>query len=180
MSNVEIKSGRYPWGQKPRIFRLRNGMDNYVAAEFRVDESSEASVSGRCHIPYEWDMDGNPTDSEYLADVYCKWDSCTHWYFRGEDYGDTANLDGYYHICGETTLLEHIRAMCFVWQVAADLFREHHGEDYDPDYYENVSKDLVDFMLVGYKIQEVTEPSVEEVRETLKEVVKETVEKLKE
>ena len=131
---------------------------------FEVTEKSSAFVEGVCRIVTSWECKGDDLivdEIEFLADIRCKFDGCTHWYFRGEDYIPVHSDDygnGYYHLCGEYNFVDHIRAMCFVWKLCYQLLEEASRtkqrcsiEEY---YFENkLTVDLVNSMLNGYKIE---------------------------
>ena len=126
-------------------------------------EFTDDYMTGECYEACSWTgFDGKePVDWNYVAEVYCKWDGCTHWWFRGEDYNEEIkdSDDAYYHICGKHCFLSHIRAMCFVWKLAAEYLVENADEDYLKEYTtESYFKDekisnLVVFMLEGYEIR---------------------------
>lgn len=120
-----------------------------IIANFVV-ENDDGCLIGKC---YEDD-----DDSIFIASVYCKADSCTHWRFYGEDYRDDVKsyIDPYYHLCGGHCFTHHITAMCFVWKLAANILSESmphraaviYGEYFDHDRIEK----LVGLMLDGYEI----------------------------
>jgi hypothetical protein len=122
-------------------------------------------MTGDCYTTHAWDTDGTPLESSYFAGFYCKPDSCTHWYFRGE-YHDPeikeSDGDSYYHICGDYCLKDHIRTMCFIWKVAAMIHIEDakasrigwRPETIQECYLDDEEiKALMDLMLDGYTIK---------------------------
>lgn len=146
-------------------YYLKDTTDNdKIVMIFEVSEKCSAYIDGVCKTVSSWACHGDSlivSDVEYLADVRCKFDGCTHWYFNGEDYDpdDQNDPDSYYHLCGEYCFVTHIRAMCFVWKLCYQLLEEagqdegHHysNEEY---YFENkTTVDLVNSMLTGYKIE---------------------------
>lgn len=87
-----------------------------------------------------WDNDKQPIEEQFVADVYFKWDACTHWNFYGEDY--PTDKDSYYHLCGLGGIISHTNAMIF----ATECIRQHYT-DLDNDYiiseeYGNFDKNL--------------------------------------
>ena len=135
-----------------------------IVSSFAVEKATHASVNGKCHIINSWTSDGEPVNGEFFADVYCKWDSCTHWNFCGEDFdADCPDelIDAYYHLCGSHSFLNHVRAMCFVWKLVADIMAELSklpDDPYDPriieEYFDSDDiADLCDLMLKGYTIE---------------------------
>lgn len=110
----------------------------------------ETCLMGDCYLE-------DATDS-YVADVYCKWDGCTHWRFYGEDHypGSTSNIDPYYHLCGGYSFMDHITAMCFVWKLAetinANIYHTSaHKVHKSYNDHERIKK-LIETVLDGYEI----------------------------
>ena len=148
--------------KEKQIYYLRDKEYGYVVGKFEAEEIEPHCVMGQCYEACGWYADKREvSDWHFVSDVYCKWDSCTHWYFYGEDYDPDINseeIDSYYHICGESCFLRHIRLMCFVWKLVSDLMTEVRiGTEYEIDisdeYFslEKTSK-LVELMLEGYEI----------------------------
>ena len=131
----------------------------YIIAKF---EHTEKYMGGNCYSCSSWVGDKNePYEWDFFAEVWCKWDACTHWRFKGEDY-DVENdkeHDSYYHICGKRCFSDHIRLMCFVWKIAPMLLSEYedfqHCRDSINDWYFETEeiKQLVEMMLTGYTIK---------------------------
>ena len=133
--------------------------DNFVHSKFEVDDRSAHYVSGKCFNCISWENDGCPYEYEFLAYVTCKWDSCTHWRFLGEEFNpeikttNTDGVDAYYHLCGSYCFLSHIRAMCFVWKLVEQLMTKSGQKLATKEYYDNAEiKALIDMMLTGYNI----------------------------
>lgn len=86
---------------------------------------------------------------EFVAHVSLKWDSCTHWYFYGEDYDGEypKHIDAYYHLCGSEYFLKHIIIMCFGWKVGQLI---NHDEDWYID--EPKIEKIVDLVLEDFEI----------------------------
>lgn len=144
---------------KGDVYYLINS-DGYTTCKF---EFTDDYMTGVCYECYTWDTHKNPLEYHYVADVYCKWDSCTHWWFRGQDY-DSGDNDSYYHLCGSGCFTDHIRAMCFVWRLAAmTLIKdENYSKSLKPDiarYYigDDKTRQLVSLMLDGYTIKKENE-----------------------
>lgn len=111
-----------------------------------------------CYEVNGWTSDENgkfivPSDISYVAGVYARFDGCTHWYFRGEDYRpeDGRDFDSYYHICGPYCLKNMMTHMCFIWEVAAREHIEHRKDFYDD--LESLNK-IRDLILAEYEIVE--------------------------
>jgi hypothetical protein len=143
------------------IYYLKDS-DGRIVGKF---EMTDSYMSGRCYECNGWDLDEDrtPCDWSFFASVFCKWDGCTHWWFRGEDYDpDTKDeADAYYHICGDYCFLGHVRLMCFVWKLAELILVEDLKKDglgthkYVQEEYSGNEKlkHLADFMLEGYTIE---------------------------
>lgn len=142
----------------------------YIIGVFEVDSDDCHSVMGKCYEPYSWYQDKLPAESNFFADVYCKWDSCTHWNFYGEDYDPELDktsdgVDSYYHICGEYGLHNHVRLMCFVWKLVSDIMTINRRKsnvqyfaDTTKEYFKyQETKDLCIMMLCGCGIEKVDE-----------------------
>lgn len=149
-------------------YYLKNTETGYVHGKFVVDKAEDYFVEGAYYRAVGWAGDTNqPCDWHFVADTYCKWDSCTHWYFYGENYDpdyEESETDSYYHLCTEYTFNDHIRLMCFVWKLVADIMTElRKGEEYyDADITKHYieleeTRKLVDLMLDGYVIVKVEE-----------------------
>lgn len=150
-------------GEKRRdVYYLQNTKTGYIEGKFVVGDATAHYVTGDCYSVVGWYRPQTPVDFHFVADVNCKWDSCTHWDFYGEKYDpDVADseIDSYYHLCGEHTFNDHIRLMCFVWKLAADIMTElGKNEEYERDITKNYfeqeeTRKLVELMLDGYKIK---------------------------
>lgn len=139
---------------------------DYTVAKFMVEDYDYSRVTGDCYTCHSWYLDGTSCDDDFFAGIYCKWDGCTHWYFRGEKFDRELDnkdfADSYYHICGEYTFLGHIRTMCFVWKVVSDIMdgpykdpigKEHNLHVRDEFYFKlEKTRKLVEMMLDGYEI----------------------------
>ena len=129
----------------------------YVVAKIEATDVDRCLI-GKCYSAISWSAydPSDVGDWHFVADVYCKFDSCTHWNFYGEDYDPETNTesDSYYHICGPECFKEHIMNMCFVWKVAEMVLKDYYGND--PVYVECIEENyevngftgkLVDMML---------------------------------
>ena len=146
---------------KGDVYYLIDDRDGYINAKF---EQTDDFMEGNCYSAYSWYEGGVPDGWEFFASVYCKWDSCTHWRFKGEDYNpeDKSEHDSYYHICGSYTLLNHVRLMCFIWKIAPMIISEDHFYKYNKfdgsyirdEYFDSEEiKQLTELMLKGYTIK---------------------------
>lgn len=128
--------------------------DGDIELKFVVtDDRYSSSICGNCFEYHSWRLDGTPVESSFVASVYCKWDTCTHWWFYGEDYDpEFDDKDSYYHLCGRRCFKGHIRAMCFIWKLCAELLKSRDESDIVDDYYDDEITTLIDFMLKDYTI----------------------------
>lgn len=137
--------------EKMRIFWLVNKADGMVEAVFNVDTVEHTGV---CKRGRAWEIDHPvPFEWELVAEIYFRFDGCTHWHFWGEDWeGTEETADSYYHICGSTCLLSMMRYMAFVWTVCGKLQNEWSREEFYLD--DKRLNHLIESALEGYEIQE--------------------------
>ena len=142
------------------VYYLKDS-EGLVVSKFEVDELRTASIDGKCYEAFSWSLDINDYDSieyHFVADVYCKWDSCTHWWFKGADYDPITKdeHDSYYHLCGAYSFMGHIRSMCFVWYIVGELLKD--IDKYD-NYYNETKEinDLIEYMLKDHTIEKRVE-----------------------
>lgn len=143
---------------KGYVYYLKDN-NGQIGYKFVVDEDDFRLV-GKCYEAYSWDIKGAPCEYSYVAGVYCKWDACTHWYFRGEDYETENEADSYYHLCGGYSFMGHITAMCFVWKLAEQIISESEYSKQEnmsgyinDEYFDHERiKQLVELVLNGYEI----------------------------
>lgn len=137
---------------KGDIWYLKDTSDcNRILAKF---EFKDDFFTGNCWRAVSW-YDNGVFDWEFVADVFCKWDACTQWYFNGETYDPVEDakthdneIDAYYHLCGGYCMFEHVRCMCFVWKLAEMIFGDSEW------YYEHDGMDkLVKLMLTDCVIE---------------------------
>lgn len=120
---------------------------------------------GNCYSASSWSIDSDHYDIawEFVADVYCKFDGCTHWYFLGEGHDpDSCSHDDdfypYYHLCGPECFIAHIRNMCFIWKVAEMVLIESYPDELSiamiKENYEvnGLTGEIVNKMLEGFTI----------------------------
>lgn len=141
--------------EKTKKVYYLNDSDGMIIAKFEFE--ADPSIIGKCWSAIGWiGDDDTPVEWEFVADVYCKWDGCTHWNFWGEDYDpeidNKEEKDSYYHLCGCHCFANHIRYMCFIWKVSEMVLSKSVGTD---DYYDSEEiKNLIELMLKDYTIEE--------------------------
>lgn len=148
---------------KGDTYYLIDKIDNNIAAKIVITDDY---CTGVCYNAISWykpDEGVEGADYEYFCEFYSKWDSCTHWWFKGEDYDEEtdAEHDSYYHICGARCFKDHIRNMCFVWKVSAMVLLklEQHKEssclrrEITDDYFDEEINNLIKLTLGNYTIK---------------------------
>lgn len=146
-------------------YYLKNS-DGCVVARFDAEKITEWYIDGKCYSAISWFENNVVCDWHFVCDVCCKFDGCTHWYFKGEDtYDDEGPHDSYYHLCGAGIFADHIRCMCFVWKLAYMLMTDaHYDKNEDPGHLDNYYWDteeieaLCKLMLDGYSIVKGEKP----------------------
>lgn len=116
-----------------------------------------------CYRAFEWtcdqELDLDSCAFEFVAEASCKPDSCTHWYFNGQDYDPESksedSVDAYYHLCGAYCLEDMMYCMLFMWEVAARVNGHKYPNWSDKEYRDNkyINK-LLDDMLTRFDILE--------------------------
>lgn len=123
----------------------------YDVAKLVIEENKPDSIlDANVYKATTWDRK-KAIEWLYYSGLYAKWDGCTHWYFRGEDYETDSEVDGYYHLCGFGNMMTHIIIMCFSWKVAGEwlCMRKAGSVDYTrKEYYDR----RIEHILKDYKI----------------------------
>lgn len=120
--------------------------------EVEIEKLDEHFCDFTIYKAISWDNDSshNIHKKKFIAEVYWKWDFCTHWCFYGEDYdkslGDETEKDSYYHICSDHS--DYIRMFAFIRKLMYSILG-------DPqDWYNEKDKELDEVVLKGYEIVE--------------------------
>ena len=103
-----------------------------------------------------WDDTNNDKqiyEKHFVANVYWKFDNCTHWNFYGMDY-DPEDKDkdinpGYYHICGSLFMTRWMIMFAFVRKVMNEILGDQTND------YEDSDKQLDEQLLKTYTIRKV-------------------------
>lgn len=107
-------------------------------------------------------IDTGISSYDFIADIYAKWDSCTHWWFLGEDHDDGETKDAYYHICGPDCLRNMFLCMVFAWEICKRINMDR-CDDKDPQLASMIDSEykdsdkinkMIDHMLDEYIIEE--------------------------
>ena len=88
---------------------------------------------------------------EHMAHLFIKWDLCSTWEFKGQDYLD-GDIDSSYHICGSYAYRNFMQGMVFTVEVAKLLI----GDAMDDEEYSKF-KEISDLLLKDCEIIEVEE-----------------------
>lgn len=138
-----------------KTYYLKDNNDMVIA---KFEQPKDDIFSGITYMCESWDGKTNePLEWSFHSEVYAKWDGCSHWWFRGEDYNleTEEKEESYYHIC--SSFQTFILIMCFVWKIAG----EYHKEDLTKRHIlsslttEEYDLELIDYMLKDYKIERV-------------------------
>lgn len=103
---------------------LRDEEGKIIAIYEKDEISYDLATSGTIKRVFSWDMSENPLESEFFAELSVKWDGCSHFWFKGEDY-NSGDKDSYYHICGVYSYIDFMRTMVFAYEIMV----KHVGED---------------------------------------------------
>ena len=96
--------------------------ENRPFYKLTLEEVDSHYISGFAEEIVSWGKDCvfDTYETLYFADFYIKWDGCSHWNFRGEDYcKESKEIDSYYHICGAYSYKNFIIGLLFVFDVAS-------------------------------------------------------------
>ena len=114
----------------------------------------------KTHVDFKiWEVESWSTTADttkignkhFVANVYFKWDWCTHWNFYGMDY-DPENKDNdinpaYYHICGSFFMERWMVMFAFVRTVMLEVLGDRTNDYLDSD------KELDKMLLKDYTIR---------------------------
>jgi len=132
--------------------------NNSIVSIFKIKEH-DLNVTGDIYNVTGWDMENKPCEFEYFANVYVKWDGCSHFRFKGEDFNietdklnDGDEADSYYHICGLDNYIDFSMTLYFAYvvmtKVTTDKYSKHNWEA------EPRQKDLEKiFELLKYRVE---------------------------
>ena len=130
LKNITDDSYKYP------IFEVEIKMLDEYFCDFTIYKATS------------WESDYSDIyEKKFIAEVHWKWDFCTHWYFYGEDYYESAEKDSYYHICSDHS--DYIRMFAFIRKLMYSILGDEQNWYYDKD------KELDELVLKGYEIMEV-------------------------
>ena len=145
---------------KKRFELIRNCEDGYryLFAHIDVTDTYDLVCYRACEWTVDHELDTDHCEFEFVAKVWAKTDSCTHWWFKGENYDPESksknNGDAYYHICGPEFLEDMIYCQLFIWEIAGRVHGWEHAwaiGEYKGNKYLNK---LIDDMLTRFDILE--------------------------
>lgn len=90
-------------------------------------EDNPLSINGVLKSVCAWELDDTPSETNLFASVTIKWDSCSHFFFYGEDATNEKDADSYYHVCGVETYALHMAMMAFAYKAFRDIIPDQHG-----------------------------------------------------
>lgn len=127
--------------------------NNVIETIFEMKEDWDATynISGVVKNVISWSFDGDePLDYELFANIYVKWDGCSHFWFEGMDnlYSEEdRGKDSYYHICGVRDYIGFMRNLVFCYEIMIENLGEDKILEKD-ELYELRQLNLLD----GYRI----------------------------
>lgn len=91
----------------------------YVVSVLESNNYNQHVLDATVRQVKSWDMKKEPIEYKFFADVYIKFDGCTFFNFRGQDYvvETSKGEDSYYHICGLRNYNSFMVTMLFVYDV---------------------------------------------------------------
>ena len=139
-----------------KVFYLKDKENGYIVNKFEMEV--DYIFQGVAYDCVEWNGETKePLEWQFHSEVYSKWDGCSHWWFKGEDYNkylgkcNHDNTDSYYHIC--SSFNGFIITMCFIWKLAGNYYKNKYKELSD-SISEEYDLDIVDYMLKDFEILE--------------------------
>lgn len=100
----------------------------YKIFEIITDEKSNHYVDFTVNEIISWGDGKTPEDTEHYLQAYMKWDNCNHFWF-GDKSPDDNGTDGYLHICGGESMVNHIMLMEFLYDYAFEVMGRENGEE---------------------------------------------------
>jgi hypothetical protein len=82
--------------------------------------------SGKIERVTGWytDENGEVAETDFFAELGIKWDGCSHWWFKGQDFEKDDDQDSYYHICGMDEYIMFIVGMLFAFKLAIQYLQD--------------------------------------------------------
>lgn len=108
-----------------KTYQLINKEAGYCESIFVKSNEYDLSLKGILLEANSWSIvDKSVVNCSFIASLCIKWDGCSHFWFKGEDYLNDSehedDEDSYYHICGFNSYIEHFRSMIFAWKLAEE------------------------------------------------------------
>ena len=136
------------------IYRLQevDSEYNWVSHEIRINDHNNAYVNGELYLVNGTNINGVPLGYSFIGNFSIKFDLCSHWYFKGEDFKETDEHDSYYHICGGDSYIDFMTGIAFAVEVSKILLDIEKDDDLFDSYKVETLK-----LLEGSKIIRIDE-----------------------
>ena len=122
---------------------------NDVVAIVRQTENWDYSLGGIISLVTSLDLNGVPTDEEFLAHCSIKWDGCSHFWYNGQNFPYDEEVYPYYHECGLNYYYQNFVAKLFAFEVAKHYMKDIQGMD--DDLYDTIDRiNIFDFYTIKY------------------------------
>ncbi len=127
---------------------LINKHDDVVAI-VRQTENWDYSLNGIISLVTSWDLNGKPSNEEFLANCFIKWDGCSHFWYKGQDFPYEEEVYPYYHECGLNYYYLNFVAKLFAFEVAKHYMKD--IQSMDDDLYDTIDRiNIFDFYTIKY------------------------------
>ena len=125
-----------------------------IIATVRQTETWTHNFGGFISIPNSWSMDNTVYEEDFLLSCSIKWDGCSHFWYKGQDYLSDEEIYPYYHECGLNYYYKHFIAKLFAFEVAKHYMKAHVKnieENMDDDLYNTIDRiNILDFYTIKY------------------------------
>ena len=120
-----------------------------IIAIVRQTENWDYSLGGIISLVTSWDLNGKPSDEEFLANCSIKWDGCSHFWYNGQNFPYDEEIYPYYHECGLNHYYQNFVAKLFAFEVAKHYMKD--IQSMDDDLYDTIDRiNIFDFYTIKY------------------------------
>jgi hypothetical protein len=121
-----------------------------IIAIYKIDKYP-MNIDGKIYKITDWGKNNNPTDMEFFANAWVKWDNCSHFNFYGQDYKyGEEEKNSYYHICGPKEYIEFSSILYFAI-ITMTMINDKTKTFYDYETDIDIMKDTLKNL--GYNIE---------------------------